>query len=100
MAKESKLIEEEELSHAARALQAVSLTPGTHSFFDELRSPALRPGRPVQDTPDIFVNRNEYLKLRVEDDVSFNAFYSITQRLARAEFLASISRAVSCFDAN
>ena len=33
----------------------------------------------------IFGNRNEYLKLCLEDDVAFNALFEVSQRLARAE---------------
>ena len=42
------LVEEGELSHAARALQAAALAPGSQATLDELRDARLRPPEPVE----------------------------------------------------
>ena len=121
-----KLVEEGELSHAARMLYASELAPGSQATLDELRDPALRPQAPQEDLPEnigsyvpatpvtldkqvfgdvlrearrgvssgMFGNRNEYLKLCLEDDVAFNALYDVSQLLARALVPEEITEAL------
>jgi len=47
-----KLVEEGELSHAARVLYASALAPGNRATLEELRDPALRPQQPQESLPD------------------------------------------------
>ena len=46
-----KLIEEGELSHAARMLQSLELAPGTQAMLEELRDENLRPPVPAVPLP-------------------------------------------------
>ena len=45
------LVEEGELSHAARVLQASALAPGTEATLQELTNPRLRPQAPAEPIP-------------------------------------------------
>ena len=45
------LIEQGELSHAARTLKSLGLAPGNQTTLEELRDPQLRPEVPAEDLP-------------------------------------------------
>jgi len=127
LAKALHLIEQGELSHAARALHSPGLAPGNDTTLDELRDPALRPDQPSEDLPaaafepqgphtitldkNIFGevlrqarkgksaglagNRNEYLRLCLEEDSSFDLLYSVADILAAAEVPEEVVRALA-----
>ena len=52
IAKAMTLIEEGEMSHAARALQSAALAPGTQATLHELTDPRLRPQSPEEPIPE------------------------------------------------
>ncbi len=49
--KAMQLVEEGQLSHAARTLQSAVLAPGSQETLNELRDPRLRPPAPVEPIP-------------------------------------------------
>ena len=121
-----QLIQEGELSHAARTLESYGLAPGNQDTLDELRNPLLRPPAPlvppsfsfhIFESPSritldkqiftevlrssrrglntgLSINRNEFLRLCLEDDVALDLLYDSCNQLARAEIPSCIVQAL------